>query len=229
MVIQTSLDIDFAVFHPAYRAVFVLDFSCYFVYIANIFVSCQIITSRHKGKFSSTETSTVYAQRICSVPPVGEKNNSLMSLCIRVCGFFLSFFFSAAVICKISASLGIKIGFSFCNMISFQTCNLIESSFEWHFKKCSPASEALLQTRCSLRSPAGMFDEWPAAARCSDWCQIHSLYGSLFLRRWVMLIIQTSSLEVMCQNQKQKSQKQYEAWYWWTIKSEFQLIILLCS
>lgn len=45
----------------------------------------------------------------------------------------------------------------------------------------------------------------------------HANYSDLFLGRNVP------------KSQKQKSQKQYEAWYWWTIKSEFHLLILLCS
>lgn len=56
------------------RVVFVLDSSCSFVYIANIFVGYQIITIRYKKEFSSRGTSTVH-----------------WCLCVYV--WFLSFFF----------------------------------------------------------------------------------------------------------------------------------------
>ena len=145
-----------------------------------------------------------------------------------MCGFFLSFL--VAVIYKVSASSSIKTDFSFCNVSSFQTCSLIESSFEWHFRKCSPASEVRLQTRCSSCSPAGSV--WLAASYTPVFWFVpspfniresvpektsHARYPDLFLRRNAP------------KSQKQKSQKRYEAWYWWTIKSEFHLIILLCS
>lgn len=89
----------------------------------------------------------------------GKQNNSLVSLCVCVVFVFL---FVVAVICWDSASLSIKRDFSFFNMSSFQTCSLIESSSEWHFRKCSPTSEVLLQIRCCSCSPAGSV--WLAAS-----------------------------------------------------------------
>lgn len=80
-----------------------------------------------------------------------------------MCVWFLSFLFVVAVICWDSASLSIKRDFSFFNMSSFQTCSLIESSSEWHFRKCSPHLRSqLLQIRCCSCSPAGSV--WLAAS-----------------------------------------------------------------
>lgn len=115
-------------------------------------------------------------------------------------------------------------------MISFQTCSLIESSFEWHLKKCSPASEAFLQTRCSSCSPAG--GVWLAASYTPVFALVPSAFSI-----WQSVLKKTSHANYsdpflggnVPKSQEQKSQKQYEPWYWWTIKSEFHLIILLCS
>lgn len=72
------------------RVVFVLDLSCSFVCIANIFVSCQMITSSYKGEFSSRGTSTVHAQRIGCVSSVGGKK--IIHWCLCVCLCVVSFF-----------------------------------------------------------------------------------------------------------------------------------------
>lgn len=57
-VIHTLLGIGSPFSILLMRAGFGLGFSCRFVYITNIFVSYQIITSRYKGEFSYRETST---------------------------------------------------------------------------------------------------------------------------------------------------------------------------
>lgn len=79
-------------------------------------------------------------------------------------------------------------------------------------------------------SPAG--SAWLAAnpIQCSYLCQLHSKNVKSVLEK-------TSHAHYsdllfggnVPKSQKQKIQEQCEAWYWGTIKSEFDLIILLCS
>lgn len=57
-VIHTLLGIGSPFSILLMRVGFGLGFSCRFVYITNIFVSYQIITSRYTGEFSYRETST---------------------------------------------------------------------------------------------------------------------------------------------------------------------------
>ena len=169
------------------RAVFVLDFSCSFVYMTNIFVSCQILQSDRKGSFLLEWLPHFMIKEFVLYTLQGKQNNSLVSLCVCVVFVLL---FVVAVICWDSASLSIKRDFSFCSMSSFQTCSLIESSSEWHFRKCSPTSEVLLQTRCCSCSPAG--GVWLAASytRCAR-------YPDVFLRSHVPKITEAEKPETV--------------------------------
>lgn len=152
-----------------------------------------------------------------------------MCVCVWLFFLFHLFFFLVAVICKVSASLSIKIGFSFCNMISLQTCSLIESSFEWHLKNA-----LLPQKRFS--NPGVLHAHLPAVWLAASYHRLFLSVPNPFYI-WGPVLEKTSHANYsglflgsnVPKSQKQKSQKQYEAWYWWTIKSEFHLIILLCS
>lgn len=123
-VVHTLLDIDFLpIVIPLMRAVFVLDFSCSFVYITNIFVGCQILQSDRKGSFLLEGPPHFMIKEFFLYTLQGKQNYSLVSLCVCVVFVFL---FVVAIICWDSASLSIKRDFSFCNMSSFQTCK-----FNW--------------------------------------------------------------------------------------------------
>lgn len=90
-VVHTLLDIDFLpIVIPLMRAVFVLDFSCSFVYITNIFVGCQILQSDRKGSFLLEGPPHFMIKEFFFVYSARE-TKLFTGVFVCVCGFCLSF------------------------------------------------------------------------------------------------------------------------------------------